>query len=201
MKDFEALKDIWHAQLAAPKLSYEDIIKGIRKSKNGFANKLLIEIIGMLAAIVLFSLIWLNSPSMMWTTHLSLLIFLLCCFYYIFAQLRDYKSISNSEHLLKQPEEYIAYLKQYGKKRYLLNTTKYTVYSIFIGIAFGLYFIEIYFSSPLWLTIAGIVATVIWFIICWFLMRIYIRKEQEKLDEMVGKLENLEKQFTGEKKA
>ncbi|MBC8052495.1 MAG: hypothetical protein H7Y13_05485 [Sphingobacteriaceae bacterium] len=198
MKDFDALKDIWHGQLAAPKVSYHDILKGIRKSRSSFANKLLFETIAMLAAMVLFALIWINSPSMMWTTHLSLLIFLLCCLYYLFAQIGDYRSISNSEHLLKQPEEYISYLKQYRKDRYIFNTRKYSVYTIFIGIAFGLYFIEIYFSSPLWQTIAGGIATVAWFAVCWYLMRIYINKEQDKLDDLISKLERLEKQFAEE---
>ncbi|MEJ6981492.1 hypothetical protein WG906_13585 [Pedobacter sp. P351] len=196
MKDFDALKDIWHGQIIVPRLSYEDILKGIRKSKNSFSNKLLFEIIGILAAIVLFSLIWVSIQSIMWTTHLSLLIFLLCCLYYLFVQIKDYRSISNSEHLLKHPEEYITYLKQYGLKRYRFNTLKYTFYSVFIGIAFGLYFIEIYFSSPFWQTLIGVMATVVWFVICWFLMRTYIRKEQEKLNEMVENLERLEKQFT-----
>ena len=195
MKDFEALKNIWHGQLAKPKLSYEDILAGIKKSKNSFANKLLFETIGILAIIVFFTLIWINSPAMMWTTHLSLLIFLLCCCYYLFVQFRDYKSISNSEHLLKQPGEYINYLKHYQKKRYYLNTTKYSIYSVFIGIAIGLYFIEIYFTSPLLHTIAGITGTVIWFIICWYLMRVYIHKEQERLDEIIDKLERLKKQL------
>ena len=195
MKDFDALKDIWNGQLASPKLSYEDVLKGIRKSKSSFANKLLFESIGTLAAIILFSLTWLNSSSLMWTTHLSFLIFLSCCFYYLFAQLRDYRSISGSEYLMKQPEEYITYLKQYSRRRYQLNTTNYTIYSVFIGIAIALYFIEIYFSSPFWQTITGVAATIIWFIICWFIMRIYVRREQEKLNEMVKKLERLESQF------
>ncbi len=195
MKDFDALKDIWHGQLESPKLSYEDVFKGIKKSKSSFANKLLLESIGILAAIVFFSLIWYTSPSLMWTTHLSFFIFLICCFYYLSVQLRDYRSISSSENLLKQPEEFIAYLKQYSRRRYQLNTTKYTIYSIFIGIAFALYFIEIYFSSPLWQTITGVVLTVIWFTLCWFIMKIYIRKEQEKLNEMIKKLERLERQF------
>ena len=198
MKDFDALKDIWHSQLAAPRLSYEDILKGIRKSKSSFANKLLVETIGMLLAIILFALIWVNSSSMMWTTHLSLLIFLVCCLYYLFVQIRDYRSISNSEHLLKEPEEYINYLKDYRRKRYALNTRKYTVYSIFIGIAFALYFVEIYFSSPLWHTVAGIIAIALWFIICWHLMKTYIRREQEKLNGMIEELERLEKQFSTE---
>lgn len=196
MKDFDALKNIWHSQLSAPKVSYDDILKGIKASKNSFANKLLIETIGMLAAIILFSLIWINSASMMWTTHLSLFIFLLCCVYYIFVQIQDYRSISNSQSLLKEPEEYIKYLKRYRQRRYLLNTRKYAIYSIFIGVAFAFYFIEIYFSSPLWQTVTGITATAVWFVICWYLMRFYIRKEQEKLNGMIDQLERLEKQFS-----
>jgi len=195
MKDFDALKDIWHSQAAAPKLGYDDILKGIRKSRSNFANKLLFETLGALIASVLFILIWINSPSMMWTTHLSLLVFLICCFYYLFVQFKDYRSISNSEHLLKVPREYIEYLKKYRRNRYVLNTSKYLVYSIFIGLAFGLYFIEIYFSSPLWQTLLGLFAAAIWFIMCWFIMRIYIRKEQEKLSDMIEELERLEKQF------
>jgi hypothetical protein len=196
MKDFEALKDIWHSQLAKPKVSYDDIIKGIRKSKSSFANKLLKETFGMLVIMVLFILIWLNTSTIMWTTHLSFLILSGCCVYYLFAQLSDYRSISNSEYLLKEPEEYIHYLKSYSRERYLLNTTKYRVYSIYTGLAFGLYFVEIYFTSPLWQTLAGLSGIILWFIFCWYLMRIYIRKEQEKLNGMINILETLESQFS-----
>jgi hypothetical protein len=195
MKDFEALKDIWHGQLAKPKVSYDDIIKSIRKSKSSFANKLLIETLGMLIIVVLFILIWANTSSMMWTTHLSFLILLGCCIYYLFVQLSDYRSITNSEYLLKEPQEYVRYLKSYSHKRYLLNTTKYRIYSIFTGIAFGLYFVEIYFTSPFWQILAGLSGITLWFIFCWYLMRVYIRKEQEKLNGMITKLEALEGQF------
>jgi Flp pilus assembly protein TadB len=195
MKDFDALKDIWHGQLAEPKLSYDDILKGVRSSKSSFANKLLFEALAILAAILLFVFIWISNPHMMLTTHLALFIFIACCIYYLVVQIRDYKSISNSEHLLKQPEEYIGYLKAYRRKRYVLNTRKYTVYSTFIGIGFALYFVDVYINSPLWQTISGIVATMIWFVVCWYLMKSYIRKEQDKLNEMIVQLERLEKQF------
>jgi hypothetical protein len=198
MKDFDALKDIWHSQLVAPKVSYENVLSGIKKSTSSFANKLLLETLGIIAAIILFALIWITSPWMMWTTHLSLLIFIACCFYYLFAQVGHYRSISRIDHLLKQPEEYITYLKHYRRKRYVLNTRKYSIYSVFIGVASGLYFIEVYFSSPLWQTITGVTATIIWFAICWYLMRIYIHREQDRLNDMIRKLENLEEQFTSE---
>lgn len=198
MKDFEALKGIWSGQVAEPKISGDDIIKSLKKSKNTFGNKLLLETAGMLAGVIVFVWVWISNPFMMWTTHLSLLILIICCIYYIFIQINDYRSISNSESLLKQPGEYIQYLKNYRQKRYILNTRKYSIYSIFIGIAFALYFIELYFIAPLWQTVGGIAFTVGWFIVSWRLMRIYIRREQERLYEMIENLERLQKQFSSQ---
>lgn len=195
MKDFDALKDIWTGQVSQPGISDEDIIKNLKRSKKSFGNKLLFESSAMLCGVLLFIWIWINNPFKMWTTHLSLFIFIVCCLYYIVVQLADYRSISDSGSLLKQPEEYIRYLKAYRKKRYLLNTRNYAVYSIFIGIAFGLYFIELYFVAPLWQTLAGVTFTIVWFVICWRLMRLYIQREQERLREMIGNLERLQKQF------
>jgi Flp pilus assembly protein TadB len=74
----------------------------------------------------------------------------------------------------------------------------YGIYSIFIGVAFALYFVEVYFNSPLWQTIAGVVGIVLWFFVCWYFMKIYISKEQKNLNEMIEKLERLEKQFINE---
>jgi uncharacterized membrane protein (DUF485 family) len=195
MKEFEALKNIWDSQAVQPKVSPEEILKRLRRSKRSFANKLLFETIAIIVVIVLFTLIWIKSPFIMWTTHLSMSIFMSCCLYYLFVQFRDYKSINNSELMLKQPEEYIEYLKAYRKERYILNTRKYAIYSIFIGFAFALYFIEIYFVAPLWQTILGVILTTGWFLLCWFLMRVYRRREEEKLDSMINNLERLKKQF------
>ena len=196
MKDFEALKDIWSGQELQPKISYDDIVKNLRRSKRSFGNKLLLEAGGMLVGIAIFVWVWISNPFMMWTTHLSLLIFILCCLYYVIVQISDYRSISNSDFLTKQPEEYIDYLKKYRRKRYILNTRNYSVYSIFIGLAFGLYFIELYFIAPLWQTVVGLVFTFAWFVICWRLMRVYIRREQERLFDMIKNLERLQKQFS-----
>lgn len=198
MKDFDALKELWHSQAAVSDISYEEIFSNIKNSKNSFSKKLLKETAAILAVLILFVSIWLKNEYMMWSTHLALCVFIICCLYYLFVQLNDYKSISNSEPLLKQPEEYINYLKSYRSKRYRFNTNNYKIYSAFIGLAFSLYFIEVYFVSPLWQTLAGVTGIIIWFIICWYLMKVYTRKEQEKLTEMINALERLERQFSAD---
>ncbi|WP_423148308.1 hypothetical protein [Rubrolithibacter danxiaensis] len=198
MKDFEALKNIWSGQVEQSEINPEDVLKKVRKTKRSFSNKLLLETAGMLFVILLFAFIWISTPFMMWTTHLAMAIFMGCCLYYLFVQFQDYRSISNAELLLKQPQEFINYLQAYKKERYILNTRKYKLYSLFIGIAFGLYFIEVYFLAPLWQTLLGVIFTIAWFLICWFLMKIYIKREEEKLEEMMNSLSRLKKQFEAE---
>ncbi|HYK76204.1 MAG TPA: hypothetical protein VEV16_04445 [Daejeonella sp.] len=196
MKDFEALKNIWQAQVAVPKVSYEDVLKRVRKSKNSLAKKLLIELISMGLAISLLLYIWIASPFKLWTTHLAMFILVACCFFYLYTQIRDYKRIKNDSLLLSKPEDYIIYLKKFKQDRYILNTRKYRIYTLFFSLGILLYFIEISFIASIWVTVLGLAATVAWIIYCYvILMRNYIRKEETKLEEMIENLERLQKQF------
>lgn len=195
MKDFEALKSIWHNQVALPKVSHEDVLKKVGKTRTGLASRLLLEMAGMAAASAMLIYVWIESPFRMWTTHLAMLIFMACCLYYIIALIGNYRRITYS-NLLDKPGEYILYLKNYKHDRFIFNTRKYRVYSIFFTAGFILYFIEIAFLASLWVTIAGIIFTFAWIAFCYFvLMRIYIRKEESKLEDMIGNLERLERQF------
>jgi hypothetical protein len=195
MKDFEALRSIWHDQVALPKVSHEDVLQKVSTTKKGLAGRLLIEMSGMALATVMLIYVWIASPFKMWTTHLAMVIFMVCCLYYIVSLIGNYRRIAYN-NLLDKPEEYILYLKKYKHDRFIFNTRKYTVYSIFFTAGFILYFIEIAFLASLWVTILGVVITSLWIALCYFvLMRIYIRKEESKLEEMIQNLERLEKQF------
>ena len=195
MKDFEALRSIWHDQVALPKVSHEDVLKKVSKTKKGLASRLLIEMSGMALATVMLIYVWIESPFKMWTTHFAMVIFVLCCLYYIVVLIGNYRKIAYN-NLLDKPEEYIIHLKKYKHDRFIFNTRKYTIYTIFFTAGFILYFVEIAFLASLWVTIAGVVFTFLWIALCYFvLMRIYIRKEESNLEEMIHNLERLEKQF------
>ncbi|MFZ4101766.1 MAG: hypothetical protein ACOYKR_07410 [Sphingobacterium thalpophilum] len=195
MKDFEALKNIWHDQIALPKVSHEDVLKSLRKTRGGLASKLLIEMMGMGFAAAVLIYVWIASPFTMWTTHLAMIIFLSCCIYYILSIISNFRSI-NYDKPLDKPECYIDYLKKYKHERYIFNTRKYTIYSIFFTTGFILYFIEISFLTSLLITLIGVLFTFLWIGLCYFvLMRIYIKREEGKLEEMIQNLERLHKQF------
>src|SRR6476660_217142 len=161
MKDFEALKSIWHNQVALPKVSHEDVLKKVGSVRTALSSRLLIEMLGMALATAVLIYIWVESPFIMWTTHLAMVIFLACCTYYIVALVGNYRRITY-DNLLDKPEEYILYLKKYKHDRFIFNTRKYRVYSIFFTAGFILYFIEIAFLASLWVTILGVVFTFLW---------------------------------------
>lgn len=195
MKDFEALKSIWHNQVALPKVSHEDVLKKIGETRTGLASRLLIEMVGMALASAMLISVWIESPFRMWTTHLAMVIFMCCCLYYLTALIGNYRRITYAS-LLDKPGEYILYLKKYKHDRFIFNTRKYRVYSIFFTAGFILFFIEIAFLTELWVTITVIVFTFLWITLFYFvLMRIYISKEESKLEDMIRNLERLEKQF------
>jgi len=68
-----------------------------------------------------------------------------------------------------------------------------------MGLAVALYFIELFkhFNTiSLFLTISF---TIIWFLICFFIIqKVYIKKEEKRFNELFEELERLKKQFTEE---
>ena len=195
MNEFDLLKDIWQSQ-PERKLAAEEILKQVKRSKNRLANKLLFEVFVMSLAIAALSYSWYMVPFKMWTTHLSLLIFMASCLFVLFAQLSAYRSIHATAQLIGKPDTYIKYLKHYQKDRHRLNTQKYKVYTLFLGIGLVLFFVEIFFVATLWFTVSSFVASLIWIAICYFwLMKAYIRREDGYLNGMIASLEHLERQF------
>jgi len=195
MKDFDALKDLWNGQTNGPKMDHEDILRDVRKSRSSIAGRLLTESLAMLAGVLIFGWIWLEGSFLLWTTHLSIAILIGCCIYYLTVQLTDYRRFSSGEHILQKPDAYISYLQKYQSERYSFNTRNYKIYSIFIGLAMALFAIELYYISPIWQSILGLAFTTGWFIMCWRLMITYRKREQERLKEMITKLEGIKKQF------
>jgi heme/copper-type cytochrome/quinol oxidase subunit 4 len=197
MKDFNELKQLWHVQQENEGVSYDAILSTIRHTKNKYTSKLLTHVISIIIIVLITLYIFITVPFYTWTTQLSMFIVIICLIYYMIVQIKDYQAINKSENLLNKPEEYISYLTAYKHHRYKLNTRNYKIYTICLSIAIGLYLIEMsFYVSAIALTIF-VVATIAWFLICYFiLMKIYIKKESDKLEELIGKLGNLKDQFS-----
>jgi membrane protein YdbS with pleckstrin-like domain len=198
MKDFESLVNIWNEQKTSPTIDYREVLNRFKKSRNKFSLKIWIELIIMLFTAIFIAYVWINMSFDMWTTHISFFILEVCCFYYIFTQIKNLNTLSNNS-FLETPEKHINYLESFRKSRHLQNTRNYLFYTLVMGLAVALYFIELFkhFNTiSLFLTISF---TIIWFLICFFIIqKVYIKKEEKRFNELFEELERLKKQFTEE---
>ncbi|TCK84832.1 hypothetical protein [Albibacterium bauzanense] len=195
MKDFEAIKRLWQVQPTEP-VSIEDVFTRINEEKRGYARKLLKQTIIVAIALFLIFMVWLTATFITWTSHLAVVIVMGCLIYYFCIQLEDYLKINKTAFIFKKPDEYIAYLKDYKKSRFKLNTQSYQIYVIFIGIALVLLAFEMYYILPLSLLIFYIVMSIVWIFLCQFVfMKQFNKKEEQRLQEIISDLERLSQQF------
>jgi len=196
MKGFEEIQQLWHGQGPDPNVSFETVLKRIKRGRSAFARKLFWQSISTGVAVAVLLWMCLTVDFSTWTTYLAIAIMVGCICYYFASQLSDYRAINDSLHLLSKPQDYIRYLKDFQQKRYRFNTRNYAFYEICIGIAFALYGIEMYFALPLWTFIGLVVFIIFWFVICHVVfMKQYIRNEQARIAEMIENLERIKGQF------
>ncbi len=196
MKDFDSLLNIWNEQKTSPAIDYKEVLTNFKKSKNKFSKKIWIELGLMAIAAIFLIYIWFNMNFSFWTTHVSLFLFISCCFVYIYTQIVNLKTLGN-DTLMETPERHIQYIENFRRSRHKQNTRSYFFYTVVMGIALGFYFIEFFNHVNTVVLISSIAFSVIWFAVCTFFIRkLYMRKEEKRFNEMLAELERLKKQFT-----
>lgn len=196
MKGFDEIQQLWHGQKPEPNVSFEQVLKHIKGNKTALASKLLWQLVGVGAAIMVLLWLCIAVDFSTWTTYLALAIMVGCLCYYFFNQIADYRHINTSHHLLAKPQDYINYLKAFQQKRNRFNTRNYAIYEACVAVAFVLYGIEMYFVLAFWTFVGFTVFIVIWFVICHVVfMKQYINNENARIADMIDKLERIKGQF------
>ena len=195
MKDFEEIRGLWKIQSPEP-INIEDVLKKIEKQKHSYIRKLLIQTIAAAIALLFIVTVWLTATFHTWTSHLSMLIVIGSLYYFFRTQILDLYKINKAPCVFKKPEEYIAHMKEYKKSRFRFNTRSYQVYLILIALALCLFAVEIYYILPMSQLLAYVGLSAAWVLLCQFVFRKqYIRKEEQRLQDMIQELERLSQQF------
>lgn len=101
------------------------------------------------------------------------------------------KANSNAEHL--------ANLLALKKKQQFLQTTLLNVYFMMLSLGIGLYMIEPTGHMTLFWAIIAYGITGVWILFSWLYLRPrQIRKQQTKLNDIIGKFENIQTQLNEE---
>lgn len=195
MKSFEAIQQLWKVQDEAP-MNYDSLLENIYKSRKSYAQKLIIQTTFVSIALASILCIWLFKPFFTWTTHLAMLLLVICLTYYLVIQYKDYYKVKQFDKHLLKPQDFIDYLKKYQKNSYLLNKRNFSIYTFGIGFSFLLILFEMYFIIPLWALLPFSIIAGIWFAFSYFLlMREYIKSEKDRVDSMISNLKKIKKQL------
>lgn len=196
MKDFDSLVGIWNEQKSTPAIDYKEIIVQYKKSRDKLKSKLLLEIIAMVFALAMTCYISFTVEFDFWTTYVGLVVVMACCLYFIITQLNNINKITNSNTLFDKPQDHIKFIQKFRASRHIQHTRNYKIYTLCLTFGLLLYFIEFFYKlSPL--LMAGVLAiTIVWFLVYYFyFLKQYIKKEDQKFEEMINDLQRLDAQF------
>lgn len=200
MKDFDALVDIWKEQKTAPLADHKQIIEQYKRGRRKLTSKLFAEILVMMLALAGIAYILLSTDFDLWTSYLGIVLIALCCLYFIIMQLVNINNISNSNTLFDQPKDHIKFLKRFRKSRHTQHSRNYRIYVLLVGLGTTLFTIEYFLKLPTTFMVIAVAIIAIWFSVYYFyFLKLYIKKEDEKLDQMILDLERLNIQFTDQK--
>ncbi|TAH01378.1 MAG: hypothetical protein EAZ15_07405 [Sphingobacteriales bacterium] len=195
MKNFDKLVDIWQTQKTAPEVNYEAIFAHLKKSTNQFKLKISLGLGAMVIAVLGIGFLWTIIPFLYLTTHLSLAIFVLCCLYYIFTQIKNLRILGNNSFTLT-PKKHIENLQSFKLLRHKENTRNYVIYTLVLAIGFGLYFVEFFTQVNNFVIYISLGFTIIWFTVCYFYwQKVYIKREEKIFNAMFDDLNRIKNQF------
>jgi len=196
MKDFDSLVGIWNDQNTAPKLDYKEIITQYKINRNKLSTRIFIELLAMVIAIGIIAYFSLGADFNLWTSYLGIVTVIACGLYFISIQIINLKRIASSNTLFDKPQDHIAFIKKFRQQRYTQHTKDYNIYTLALSLGTTLFFIEMaYEFGTVYITIVALV-TLIWFAVYYFyFLKQYIKKEDQKFQEMVEDLERLDRQF------
>ncbi len=195
MKNFEELSSLWTTQPQAGQIPADTLLKQVKKGTSAL-NRKLVWSIGMMAAtftmmIILFLFFLFNS----WLTYAGILIVMSTILVYGLMMYRDYKLIAAHDPTT-EVNVYLEKLKIYQTSRTRVNGIMLYVYTILLTFGLSLFMIEILKSVSLIFEITVYIIFIGWVLLVMFYWRKrIIKNEQEKISEIIGRLERLKGQF------
>jgi len=188
-------KEIWQNQRPEPS-DASAIIAKARQLKRKTILRIILGNVLLVATMVLIIAVVLYYEPKMLTTKIGTLLVVIALVMQIIASSKIIPLLAKS-NAGQSNSEYLQQLLLLKKKQSFLETTIMSLYFIFLSIGLGLYMIEyaIKLSTGGMALYYGL--TALWIAFAWFYLRPKtIRKQRQKLNEVISQLENVENQFS-----
>ncbi len=183
--------EIWQNQ----KIDFnaEEIIHKAKTENKKIQNKIILQsIILFTTAIYIILVIYYFQPKML-TTKIGAILTILAIIIQLIANKNLFSKKNNFEN---SNSEFLNNLIIFKKKQEIMHTKILSIYYILLTIGILIYMIEYALRMKILWVISIYGLTILWFAICWFYFRpIQIKKQNQKLNLIIEKLQNLKNQI------
>lgn len=188
------LNDLW-AKQTATEPDPENLMLQISKMKRSNLRKLVITNLMLIAVSAFIVLIWVYYQPQLLSTKVGIILIILAMVVFLFAYNKSYTLFKENINS-KSNADYLKELLAIKAKQHFMHTTMLNVYFILLSAGIGLYMYEYTSRMIIFWGIFAYGITLIWILINWFYFRPkQIKRQQYKLDEIIEKFKNLNKQL------
>lgn len=193
MKSNIDIKEIWNNQeIIAPNIN--DFFKIVSNFKKTQIKTIIIANIFLILISAFIVFIWIYFQPKLITTKIGIVTIIFSMLINIIALNKT--MIFYQEKFNLDNNQYLHHLINLKNKRHFLQNTMMKVYCILLSIGLGLYLVEYTQKMNLLLSVIAYFTTLLWIIVNWFYFRPKVIKKQNiELDELISKLENLNRQI------
>ncbi|SEH27628.1 hypothetical protein [Chryseobacterium culicis] len=187
-------KNIWKQQ-TSNRPNMEELLGKLKKFRNQNLRRLIFANIGLITTSLLILFIWYRYQPQMITTKIGIVLVVLGMAIFLFAYNKMFMVFYKIDQT-QSNNEYLQSLYTVKSKQKLMQTTILNLYFIMLFLGICLYMYE--YTSRMTLS-SGILAyavTLAWIAFNWLYLRPRtIKKQQEKLDELINKFEEINHQL------
>ncbi|MVN21913.1 hypothetical protein [Mucilaginibacter arboris] len=195
MKNFEELSSLWITQPQAEQVPVDILLKQVKKGTSALNRKLLWSILIMAATFILMIVLFLFFLFNSWLTYAGIFIIMSTILIYAILMFRDYKLLASHDPTT-EVNVYLEKLKLYQTSRTRMYGKMYYVYTILLSVGLGMFLVEVLKPASLFFEITAYTFFLGWILFVTFYWRERIIKtEQEKISEIINRLERLKGQF------
>lgn len=174
----------------------EDLLSKMNTFKKSNLKKLIITNLLLITTSLFIILIWVYFQPQMITTKIGIIVTILAMAIFVIGYNQSFVLFRKQTNTLSTTE-YLKDLLAIKAQQEFMQTTMLNLYFILLSAGIGLYMFEYTVRMTAFWGIVAYGITSIWILFNWFYLRPkQIKKQQSKLDEMIGKFEELHEQLT-----
>ena len=174
----------------------EDLLSKMNTFKKSNLKKIIITNLLLITTSLFIILIWVYFQPQMITTKIGIIVTILAMAIFVIGYNQSFVLFRKQTNTLSTAE-YLKDLLAIKAQQEFMQTTMLNLYFVLLSTGIGLYMFEYTVRMTAFWGIVAYGITSIWILFNWFYLRPkQIKKQQSKLDEIIGKFEELHEQLT-----